>query len=246
MTVFNPSRWERTDPVSVFVPESRTGLQRPLAVVDGATRERVPCVVEGQENARFRVHGRRFSFIAEDVPACGYRRYDLVEGDEEYESPEADDEPCIENEYYRVCFDLARGRVTELLDKTSGLNLVDADAPFGFNQCVHDRYTSAPHFNHLASRIQATDLALLGERSAGGLAVVTRRSSNPVWDSVTVRLVDERADIVESTLTLFRSVKRLDITNCIYKVGTPEKESVYFSFPFAVSDLSFHYEITGG
>ena len=76
--------------------------------------------------------------------------------------------------------------------------------------------------------------------------MVTRRSSNPVWDSVTVRLVDERADIVESTLTLFRSVKRLDITNCIYKVGTPEKESVYFSFPFAVSDLSFHYEITGG
>jgi len=29
VTVFNPSRWERTDPVSVFVPESRTGLQRP-------------------------------------------------------------------------------------------------------------------------------------------------------------------------------------------------------------------------
>jgi len=28
VTVFNPSRWERTDPVSVFVPESRTGLQR--------------------------------------------------------------------------------------------------------------------------------------------------------------------------------------------------------------------------
>jgi hypothetical protein len=246
VTVFNASRWERTDPVSVFVPESRTGLQRPLAVVDGATREPVPCVVEGQENARFRVRGRRLSFIAEDVPACGYRRYDLVEGDEEYECPEADNEPCIENEYYRVRFDLARGRVTELLDKTSGLNLVDADAPFGFNQFVYDRYASAPHFNHLSSRIQATDLALLGERLAGGLAVVTERSSNPIWDRVTVRLVDERADIVESTLTLFRGVKRLDITNRMHKVGTPEKESLYFAFPFAVNDPSLHYEITGG
>ena len=49
----------------------------------------------------------------------------------------------------------------EILDKTSGLNLVDTDAPFGFNQYVYDRYTSAPHFNHLSSRIQATDLALL-------------------------------------------------------------------------------------
>ncbi|MDQ3602670.1 MAG: hypothetical protein M3385_02265 [Actinomycetota bacterium] len=246
VTVFNPSRWERTDPVSVFVPESRTGLQRPLAVVDAATRERVPHVVEDQENAQFRVRGRRLSFVARDVPACGYRRYNLVEGDDGYEEPEAGNEPCVENEYYRVRFDLARGRVTELLDKTSGLNLIDAEAPFGFNQYVYDRYASAPHFNHLSSRIQATDLALLGERSAGGLAVVTQRSSNPVWDRVTVRLVDERADIVESTLTLFRGVRRLDITNRIHKVGTPEKESVFFAFPFDVRNPRFRYEITGG
>jgi hypothetical protein len=246
VTVFNPSRWERTDPVSVFAPESRTELQRPLVVVDGATRERVPCVVEDQENAQFRVRGSRFTFIARDVPAFGYRRYDIVEGEDEQEDPESGDEPCIENEYYLVRFDLARGRVTEILDKTSGLNLVDADAPFGFDQFVYDRYASAPHFNHLSSRIQATDWALLGERSAGGLAVVAQRSSNPVWDRVTVRLVDERADIVESTLTLFRGVRRLDITNRIHKAGTPEKESVYFAFPFDVGDHSLHYEITGG
>jgi len=246
VTVFNASCWERTDPVSVFVPESRTDLQRPLAVVDAATRERVPCVVEDQENAQFRVRGRRFTFVARDVPAFGYRRYDLVEGDEVHEDQESGNEPCIENEHYLVRFDLERGRITELLDKTSGLNLVDADAPFGFDQYVYDRYASAPHFNHLSSRIQATDLTLLGERSAGGLGVVTQRSSNPVWDSVTVRLVHEGADIAESTLTLFRGVRRLDITNRIHKAGTPEKESVYFAFPFDVRDPSLHYEITGG
>jgi len=168
VTVFNPSRWERTDPVSVFVPESRTELQRPLAVVDAATRERVPHAVEDQENAQFRVRGSHLSFVASDVPAFGYRRYDLVEGDDEYEDLGSGDEPSVENEYYRVRFDLARGRLTELLDKTSDLNLVDADAPFGFNQYVYDRYASAPHFNHLSSRIQATDLTLLGGRSAGG------------------------------------------------------------------------------
>jgi hypothetical protein len=215
-------------------------------VVDAATRERVPHAVEDQENAQFRVRGSRLSFVASDVPACGYKRYDLVEGDDEYEDPESGDEPSVENEYYRVRFDLARGRVTELLDNTLGLNLVDADAPFGFNQYVYDRYASAPHFNHLSSRIQATDLTLLGERSAGGLGVVTQRSSNPVWDSVTVRLVHEGADIAESTLTLFRGVRRLDITNRIHKAGTPEKESVYFAFPFDVRDPSLHYEITGG
>ncbi|HEX5914587.1 MAG TPA: hypothetical protein VFY54_15810, partial [Rubrobacter sp.] len=246
VTVFNPSRWERTDAVSVFVSESRTELQRHLVVVDSATRERVPCVVEDQENARFRVLGSRLTFIARDVPALGFRRYDLVEGEDEHADPESGDEPCIENEHYLVRFDLARGRVTELLDKTSGLNLVDTETPLGFNQYVYDRYASAPHFNHLSSRLQATDLALLGERSAGGLGVVTQRSSNPVWDRVTIRLVDQQPDIVESTLTLFRGVRRLDITNRVYKSGTPEKESVYFAFPFDVGDASLHYEITGG
>jgi hypothetical protein len=76
--------------------------------------------------------------------------------------------------------------------------------------------------------------------------VVTERSSNPVWNSVTVRLVDQQPDIVESTLTLIRGVRRLDITNRILKVGTPEKESMYFAFPFDVRDPSLHYEITGG
>jgi hypothetical protein len=203
-------------------------------------------VVEGQEDAPHRAPGIHLSFVARDVPACGYRRYDLIEGDEEPETPEAGSEPCIENEYYRVRFDLARGRVTELLDKTSGLNLVDTEGPFGFNEYVYDRYASAPHFNHLSSRFRATDLTLLGGRSAGGLTVVTERSSNPVWDRVSVRLVDGGTDIVESTLTLFRGVKRLDITNRIRKAGTAEKESVYFAFPFAVRDPSFHYEITGG
>jgi hypothetical protein len=246
VTVFNPGRWGRTDRVGVFVPESRTELQRPLAVVDCATRERVPCVVEVQEDAAHRTRGIHLSFVARDVPACGFRRYDLIEGNGEYEDPEAGAEPCIENEYYLVRFDLARGRITELLDKASGLNLVDPEAPFGFNEYVYDRYASAPHFNHLSSRFRASDLTLLGGRSAGGLAVITERSSNPVWDRVSVRLVDEGSDIVESTLTLFRGVKRLDITNRIRKAGTSEKESVYFAFPFAVRDPWFRYEITGG
>jgi hypothetical protein len=55
----------------MFVPEGRLGLQGPLTVVDAATRERVPHVVEDQENAQFRVRGSRHNFVARDVPACG-------------------------------------------------------------------------------------------------------------------------------------------------------------------------------
>ena len=75
-------------------------------------------------------------------------------------------------------FDLERGRV-ELLDGDPALNHRQ-DALFGFNQHVRP-LRQRPHFNHLSSRIQATDLALLGERSVR-LAVVTQRSSN--WSGI--------------------------------------------------------------
>ena len=246
VTAFNPSRWERTDPVRVFIPESRTDLDLHLAVVDAGTHERVPCVVEDQEYAQHRPHGTYLTFIAQGVPPFGYRRYDLVPAEDDNGDPDPKSEPCIENEHYRVRLDLANGAVAELLDKESGRNLVDAGAPFGLNQYVYDRYGSAPHINHLSGRIQAADLALLGERISGRFGVITERSSNAVWDRVTLRVGGEGADLVESTLTLFHGVKRLDIKNRIRKTGTPEKESVYFAFPFDLREPSLSYEITGG
>jgi hypothetical protein len=246
VTVFNPCSWTRTDVVRVFVPASRIDYQRSFAVVDAAAEARVPHVVEGQEHPAFRPRGSYVSFVAHDVPPYGYARYELVEDSEPTGASTVGNDPVIENEYYRVRVDPMKGSVSQLLDKDSGGDLARADAELGFNQYVYDRYTSAAHFNHLSGRIQATDLSLLGKRSLGRLGVVTDHSSNPVWDRMTVRLNGDGADYIETTLTLLRGVKRLDIKNRIGKLGTPEKESVYFAFPFNVEDPSVSYEITGG
>jgi hypothetical protein len=244
VTVFNPSCWKRTDLVRVFVPASRIDYRCSFAV-EGA-EQRVPHVVEAQQDPAFRPRGRYVSFIARDVPPCGYARYELVEDSEPAGTSTAGNGPCVENEYYRVCFDPSAGVVSQVLDKVAGRDLTRAGAGIGFNQYVYDRYTSAAHFNHLSGRIQATDLSLLGKRSMGRLGVVTDRSSTSVWDQLTVRLSGDGAAYVETTLTLLHGVKRLDIKNRIGKIGTPDKESVFFAFPFNVEDPSVHYEITGG
>ena len=252
LAVFNPSSWSRTDLVRVFVPEGRVAAGRSFAIRDAASGEVVPHVAETQPHPHFRPRGQWANFVARDVPPLGYARYDLVAGG----APEATgdgtpasdtpDAASIENEHLRVELNAIEGRIGSLVEKRANRELVDAAAPHGFNQYVYDRYTSAPGFNHLSSRITADDLSLLGSRSTGAYGVVTAHSSTAVWDRVTTRLAGEGTEWIETTLTLLRSVPRLDIVNRLHKIATPQKESVYFAFPFAVQDPSFAREITGG
>ena len=154
VAVLNPGGRTRSDLVRVFVPESRLDIRRALAVVDASTGEKVPYVIEEQAHANFRARGSYISFVARDVPACGYARYELVEADG---SPAAFEEnsaePVMENEHYRMTLDLLEGCVSSLVDKNDRRELVSAESPFGLNRYVYDRYTSAPHFNHLSGRI---------------------------------------------------------------------------------------------
>jgi hypothetical protein len=87
---------------------------------------------------------------------------------------------------------------------------------------------------------------LLGSRSLAGYGTVVERASNPVWDQVTVRLVAEGCASLESSYRLVRGVGRLDLTNRLQKRATDEKESVYFTFPFAFEEPRVEWEVTGG
>lgn len=250
VVVFNPSSWNRTDLVRVFLPESRTGSETHLTLVTTDTRATVPYVSEGQEHADFRPRGRWISFIAQDVPAVGYARYEVVGAGEP--TPDARQtsqhapSPALENEHFALELNAREGYVASVVDKATGRELVDRTAPHGFNQYIYDRYTSAPGFNHLSSRVTASDLSLLGSRSTAGYGVITDHSSNAIWDRITLRLSGEGVDWLESTFTLLHEVPRLHISNRLQKIATQQKESVYFAFPFALSDPLFVSEITGG
>jgi len=75
-------------------------------------------------------------FLAEDIPACGYRtfpfptarRLETVPGD------------TLENEYFRVRLDPARGAIVSLVDKRTGREWADRDAAPGLGQYLNERF----------------------------------------------------------------------------------------------------------
>src|SRR5205823_2468300 len=71
--VVNPSSFTRADLVTVLLPEERR-----LAVVDAESQSRIPHAFGPPETARNRPRGVPLSFVAHDVPALGYRCFDLV------------------------------------------------------------------------------------------------------------------------------------------------------------------------
>ncbi len=246
LLVFNPSGWARTDVVRVFVPAERIEPGKRVSVINAATGQPVPYDAEPQVHPGFRAKGIWLTFTAADVPPVGFVRFDVGAGGEPTRAHPVSDPFTLETRFYTVKIDARSGFVASILDRETGRELVNDDAPFGFNEYIYDRYTTASQFNHLSGRVQDVDLNLHGSRSTGGHAALLSRESDLVSEQLKIRLVGEGCDWIETTITVSHDVKRIDIENRVAKIATPEKESVYFAFPFAVNDANPEYEITGG
>lgn len=246
--VFNPGTAARTDVVRAFLPRDVVALDVPIALVDTRTGETVPHheeVVDPDEWPT-RPIGRHVEAVLRDVPGVGHVRLDVVPGREQAPEPAAlGGDAVIENEFYRVAFDVREGYVSSVFDKAAGRELVNADAAAGFGQYVHDRYATAPHFNHLSGHVGAHDRTLLGDRDIGRNATVVRARRTAVGEELVVELRGKGVDWLRVTLELRRGVPRLDLTYRLAKQGTPAKEAVFLAFPFAAGAATA-WELTGG
>jgi alpha-mannosidase len=118
VTVFNPLSWERTDPV-LFTLDIEGGHHSHLKLVDDSGKE-----IAYQLTTQHQYTGNRdevisFVFVAENVPAMGYKNYYLIDGGTtsspagNFRIPSA--VPAYENTYYKVV--LGDGGIESLYDK---------------------------------------------------------------------------------------------------------------------------------
>jgi hypothetical protein len=248
--VLNASGIVRTDVVSVFLPVSRIEAGRHVAVVDPETGNRVAHAFDPPETARNRPRGRLLSFLAERVPALGYRRYDLVDDD----APSDDDGGELETEHYRVELDVEGGYALRVLDKELGIDLVDPGSAFGLGQVVHDLYASAlqatmriqPGGASVTYAASSPNPAFLASRSTPHHGVVVSRVSNALEERATIRLAGAGCEWVETTFRLLHGVRRVEVTYRLGKTAREEKESIFVVFPFALHQPAVAYELTGG
>lgn len=245
--VFNPGTATRTDVVRTFLPRDVVPVDVPIALVDARTGTRLAHHEEyvDPDDWPTRPIGRHLHAVLPDLAGLGYVRLDVVGGGAQAPEPEPDLGGVIENEFYRVSYDLRRGCVGSIFDKVAGRELVNRDAAAGFGQYVYDRYATAPHFNHLSGHVGAHDRTLLGDRAIAGGATVVKAQRTAVGERLVVELHGKGVDWLRTTIELHRGVPRLDLTYRLAKQGTPAKEAVFVAFPFAAGPPTA-WELTGG
>ncbi|MER6944429.1 hypothetical protein ABT294_10430 [Nonomuraea sp. NPDC000554] len=246
--VFNPGTRTRTDVVRAFLPRDVVAADVPIALVDARTGETLAHHEEVVDPADWptRPIGRHLHAVVPEIPGFGYARLDVVRAEAPAPKPVALDlGGVIENEFYRVAYDVHEGYISSIFDKKAGRELVNADAAAGFGQYVYDRYATAPHFNHMSGHVGAHDRTLLGDRAIGRNATVLKAQRTAVGEKLVIELQGKGVDWLRTTIELHSGVARLDLTYQLAKQGTPAKEAVFLAFPFASGPASA-WELTGG
>jgi len=232
LIVFNSLNWRRTSLVE-------TDLDKGLEIVDLSNRQVIP--FEVLNTGKSLQHVR---FLASDVPAVGYRCYQLRAAKSEPPAPAGSGASILENRYYRVELDASSGAIRSIFDKELNRELVDSGSPYRFNQYVY--ITGADEVpNRLIDYSNATPVPKLTAHNASGgkiRSVVRLPFENVAW----LESSGVNTPRIESEIILPKDQKRIEIVNHVRKDKVYTKEGIYFAFPFAMEHPQFKYATQNG
>jgi alpha-mannosidase len=139
VVVFNPLSWPRTGPVKAVAPSWDPAYHVCDAEGRPARLQVKPARASGSDldmgSGRYVAAGQPFEFIAEDVPALGYKTYYLRKGELTDDGPvsgtvSGPPPTTFETDCYRVT--LAPGGLAALYDKELGREVLDTRKFLGF------------------------------------------------------------------------------------------------------------------
>lgn len=165
---------------------------------------------------------RDLRFVAKDLPACGYRTYELRPTVQKATgTPKTPAGLVIENEFYRLQADRDNGRVVSLLDLETGHELLDPQAPHRLGDLV----VRTPE----------------GELLPAAPATCRRRDCGPVQYSLEFAFSAPGHPQVRQIVSLQAGVKRVEVATRLLKDPTPLWDA-HLAFPFALASPRFRYE----
>jgi hypothetical protein len=232
LLVFNPLSWQRSSLVEMDLDKGRE-------IVDLVTHRTANYEVLYTGEAF-----RRVRFLSQDVPAVGYKAYELKPTKEEQPAPPPVTGDTIENPYYRVALDAASGSVRSIFDKELNKELVNASSPYRFDQYLYvTGGDESP--NRILEFSPTSPIPELTPHGASGGKIVSITHEPFGWvarlESSGVNTPAIRTDVI-----LFDGQKKIGFINHVHKKEVYTKEGIYFAFSLAMEQPQFRYEIQNG
>jgi alpha-mannosidase len=230
--VFNPLSWSRTDVVEVTVQ-----FPEPVSEIDVRDPNGQPMLADIFERAA-ETNRLKVRFIAEDVPALGYKVFQFVpvRRAQPLSASLSAKDNSIENEFYRITVDPKSGCMTSLYDKTNNREALDESRCGNLLQTFYDKPQVYDAWNIDANfEDKKWDL-----REAQEVKVV---ETGPV--RVVIRVVKkfQNSTFVQN-ITLYSKIRRIDVP---MEADWHEKHILLkVAFPVGVRSDKASYEIPFG
>jgi hypothetical protein len=241
--VYNSLPWKRGGVVTI---KEGSSWNPGTAVKDVETGEIIP--VSNENNV--------IQFVANNVPASGYRNYILVNetpSNSEKELLINQSAGTIENKYLKIQFDPAKGCISSIVEKSSGKEMVDKKSEYGFGQYLYERFSKKDAEDYVKVYVKAghewadselgrpnlTEGPHVTEK--GGKAKIIL-SETPV--SVTATMIfSPSANLPHDysiTVSLYKSTPNVELKwNINAKPAESWPEAGWISLPFNVNNPSF-------
>lgn len=216
VVVFNQHSWPRDMVVLV-----KAAAAEKATVVDPSGRPAVAQPVRGG-----------LLFLAENVPAMGYRAYTLAQADPETTARSrgpllqpGQDEWSWHTQGLRLRLDPSTGAIASLQDAHDGYEWVDEASGHSLNEFLY--VLGGEDTGLVENGRPPADLAA----ATHGAAQVKLIENGPVRAVLRVTRTGAHVPAVD-TYIVFGPKRRLDIINVVHKQATYSKEAGYFAFPF--------------
>ena len=226
LVVFNSLNWQRDALVEIDLFEK-------ARVVDMTSKQDVPVEILANKQNFLRLR-----FHAKDLPAVGYKCFQVVKGTDNTKLDDRVSDTTVENQFYRVRVDTVAGALTSIYDKQLRREIVDSHSPYKFGQYLY--VTGGDGNTQIINPFPALPPAELTIHAAAQGRYLGAEHL-PWGESIRMISSAPHTPAIESEILLFNSQKRIEFRFQVRKDYTASKEAVYFAFPVAVAHPRFSY-----
>ena len=255
--VYNPLPWERGGLVNI---QFSTAWNKFTAVKDLETNEIIQVYNKGNV----------CSFISGKVPSMGYKTYQPIMNTKvlKNEAPASSTSisvdvstATLENEFFRLQIDSLKGRISSLIDKKTGRELVNTtNDTIGFGQYFYERFSKKIVDNYADTYIKAGREWAVDELGRPNLTddpyqavhgakcrIVYEKKANGVTATLFFTPNGNMPHTYTQTISLYSGQPYVELRWGIdSKQAEPWPEAGWLSFPFNVKEPQFKLIRTGG
>ncbi|MFW6269802.1 MAG: glycosyl hydrolase-related protein, partial [Bacillota bacterium] len=247
IVVFNPLSFARTDIVRIrnfaipkkdFIIIDEDSSKKVNYQITEVNKHDLPVANAAERYALGKIYNKyKFDlvFVAEDIPALGYKSFKIVTQDQKERNEshnncpqrqvdEIDRISILENQFYKIKLNEKTGNIVKIFDKKLKKELVDKDVEHKFNQLVVNNVET-------------------GEQIKPEIEEIKPGVNGAVYKSLLISNKVKGCPKLTQEIILYNNIKKIEIKNRLLKDTTPFQE-FYFAFPFAVDNPQFKYEGT--